>query len=239
MAGPGAGVEVGTARHLERPAQDSPERDTRGRFWQLSATMRLGAGRPVRRECEERGMARRTLAFGNLLLPVLLAGCTGKAESPANSATNSEDAAGSGAVSGAEEEAVQALRAHVAEIMTRPEREGVAEIEVQHLLVSFAGTRTSATRTKQEAEVLAAKLYARILAGEDLDALVKEFTDDNYPGVYVMTASPRPQPGKYARSGMVPAFGNIGWRLDVGQVGVAGYDPETSEFGWHIIQRRR
>lgn len=134
---------------------------------------------------------------------------------------------------------MEALRAHVAELMARPEREGVAEIEVQHLLVSFGGAGTRASRSKAEAEALAASLYAQLQAGADLDALVKEHTDDSYPGVYVMTASPSREPGKYPRAGMVPAFGNVGWRLDVGQVGVAGFDPETSPYGWHIIQRRR
>ena len=36
---------------------------------------------------------------------------------------------------------------------------------------------------------------------------------------------------------MVQAFGDTVWRLEVGQIGVAAYDPETSPCGWHIIKR--
>jgi parvulin-like peptidyl-prolyl isomerase len=36
---------------------------------------------------------------------------------------------------------------------------------------------------------------------------------------------------------MVPAFGNVGFALKVGEIGIADYDPHTSPFGWHIIKR--
>jgi parvulin-like peptidyl-prolyl isomerase len=38
--------------------------------------------------------------------------------------------------------------------------------------------------------------------------------------------------------GMVAAFGDVAWRLDVGEFGVAPFDPKDSPYGWHIIQRR-
>ena len=38
------------------------------------------------------------------------------------------------------------------------------------------------------------------------------------------------------RTRMVPAFGNVGWRLEDGEFGVAGHDPRTSPYGWHIIK---
>ena len=72
---------------------------------------------------------------------------------------------------------------------------------------------------------------AQIKDGGDFDALVKKYTNDSHPGKYPMTMS--------SRSGMVPAFGNVGWRLEVGEVGVAPYDPVKSQYGWHIIKRIR
>jgi parvulin-like peptidyl-prolyl isomerase len=36
---------------------------------------------------------------------------------------------------------------------------------------------------------------------------------------------------------MVPAFGNVGFALNVGEIGIADFDPQTSPFGWHIIKR--
>ena len=36
---------------------------------------------------------------------------------------------------------------------------------------------------------------------------------------------------------MVPAFGNVGFKLAVDEIGVADYDPTTSPYGWHVIKR--
>ena len=44
---------------------------------------------------------------------------------------------------------------------------------------------------------------------------------------------------EYPRQGMVAAFGNVGFALNVGEIGIADYDPTTmtSPYGWHIIKR--
>jgi parvulin-like peptidyl-prolyl isomerase len=42
---------------------------------------------------------------------------------------------------------------------------------------------------------------------------------------------------EYSRDKMVPAFGNVGFTLQVGEIGIADYDPATSPYGWHIIKR--
>ena len=39
------------------------------------------------------------------------------------------------------------------------------------------------------------------------------------------------------RSRMVAGFGNVGFRLAVGEFGVAEFDAQASPFGWHIIKR--
>jgi parvulin-like peptidyl-prolyl isomerase len=36
---------------------------------------------------------------------------------------------------------------------------------------------------------------------------------------------------------MVQAFGDVGFKLEVGAVGMATFDPKTSKYGWHIIKR--
>ena len=41
----------------------------------------------------------------------------------------------------------------------------------------------------------------------------------------------------HPRSAMVPAFGDVGFNLEVGELGLASYDDEASPFGWHIIKR--
>jgi parvulin-like peptidyl-prolyl isomerase len=111
-------------------------------------------------------------------------------------------------------------------------------IEIQHVLISFAGTGTKARRSQAEAAELAAATLARANAGEDFDALVRELTDDSPPGIYRLSNNGvSPASGEYPRNRMVAAFGNVGFALGVGDIGMADFDPRTSPYGWHIIKR--
>jgi len=170
-----------------------------------------------------------------------------------------------------------------------------AEIIVQHILISFKGTPTQATRSKEEAEVLVKSLMDRIKGGEDFESLLREYTDDpikpgdDSPGTYRMLnfgrrdrvgdramyevqkelkafrdelsaqirakkmtmeaaraamtkrqesmADRLPADMAMPREDMVPAFGDVGFPLSVGGIGLAPFDPKTSKFGWHIIRR--
>ena len=40
-----------------------------------------------------------------------------------------------------------------------------------------------------------------------------------------------------SRDQMVPAFGNVGFKLKVGEIGMAPFDRRDSPYGWHIIKR--
>jgi len=120
------------------------------------------------------------------------------------------------------------MRAAAGALLARDEH-GAPAVEVQHILISFAGSGTAASRSREEAEQLAAELFARIQEGADFDELVREHTDDSAPGIYPMTSS--------RRRSMVTSFGDVGWRLAVGEVGVALHDPQASPYGWHIIKR--
>ncbi len=132
------------------------------------------------------------------------------------------------------------MRDDAARLASMPEHTA-ANCEVQHLLVSFAGAGTEAKRTKQEAENLAAELYARVLKGEDFDALITQYTDDSPPGIYAMVAdkTKASNAGPYWRKGMVAAFGDVAWRLEVGEFAVAVFDEKSSPYGWHIIKRTK
>src|SRR6185436_10529892 len=59
-------------------------------------------------------------------------------------------------------------------------------ILVAHVLVSFAGTRTKATRSREAAEKLAYEVLARARKGDDFNKLIKDFSDDPGPGIYGM-----------------------------------------------------
>ena len=135
--------------------------------------------------------------------------------------------------------AVARLRADAAAVAARPEAADPV-VEVQHILISFRGIPRgpAATRSREEAEVLAAELWARVLAGEDFAALQKQYSDDPGAGTYAMSQDPK-VPADWQRKGMVAAFGDVGWRLKVNEVGVAAHDPQKSPFGWHLIKRLR
>ncbi|MAU93464.1 MAG: hypothetical protein CMJ93_04580 [Planctomycetes bacterium] len=169
------------------------------------------------------------------------------------------------------------------------------QIRIQHILISFAGTRTTATRTQEEAETLATEILKRAKAGEDFDSLVVEFTDDpggkdtSPKGKYAMLNTGRHNAEADAKSAeiqkeamalqtalmarveskeitmeqakaefdeaakglrarlsaiqwfprgqMVAGFGNIGFNLEVGEIGISNFDKIDSPFGWHIIKR--
>jgi parvulin-like peptidyl-prolyl cis-trans isomerase-like protein len=111
-------------------------------------------------------------------------------------------------------------------------------IMVAHVLVSFAGTKTSATRSQAAAEKLAYDLLARARKGEDFNKLIKEYSDDSGEGVYGL-ANHRINPvgNEYERRRMVPAFGDVGFKLEVGSIGMSSFDAAKSPYGWHIIKR--
>ncbi|MDB5080700.1 MAG: prsA [Chloroflexi bacterium] len=111
-------------------------------------------------------------------------------------------------------------------------------IQVQHILIAFAGSGTGAKRSKEEARTLAYDLLKQAQEGGDFDALVKQYTDDSPPGIYGMSnIGVAPARGEYPRNQMVAAFGNTGFPLEVGGIGIADYDQRTSPYGWHIVKR--
>ncbi len=117
-----------------------------------------------------------------------------------------------------------------------------AYITVQHCLISFRGAGTAATRSSEEAQALALDLFEKVQAGADFDEIIRQHTDDSPPGIYRManTDFPAAQDNRdpiFPRKGMVPAFGNTGFPLEVGQYGLAEFDQQKSRFGWHIVKR--
>jgi PPIC-type PPIASE domain len=127
---------------------------------------------------------------------------------------------------------------------TMPARPDVtpAHIEVQHILVGFAGSvpGKGITRSRDEAKQLAYEILGKARRGEDFDQLVVQYTDDSPPGIYKMAnTGVSVGPGEFQREGMVPAFGNVGFALSPGNIDVAEYDASASPYGWHVIKRLR
>lgn len=114
-------------------------------------------------------------------------------------------------------------------------------IKVQHVLIGFKGSvqGKQISRTQEEARKLAYDILAQAQSGANYDELVRKHTDDSPPGIYAMSnLGVKPNGSdEYPRDKMVGAFGNVGFKLNVGEYGVADYDTRTSPYGWHIIKR--
>jgi len=113
-------------------------------------------------------------------------------------------------------------------------------VQVQHILIGFSGSvqGKAITRSKEEAKTLAYEVLERARKGENFDELVRKYTDDSPPGIYGMSGTGvAPAAGEYSRDGMVAAFGNVGFSISPGNIGIADYDATASPFGWHIIKR--
>ncbi len=126
----------------------------------------------------------------------------------------------------------------------RPGSQEPDRVTVQHILVAFQGSlpKPTVTRTREEAWVLVGKILEKVRKGDDFDALVKEYTDDEHPGIYSMVnagVDPDPAVKEFRREQMVKGFGDVSFGLKVGEVGLATYDPQTSKYGWHVIKRLR
>ena len=125
-------------------------------------------------------------------------------------------------------------------VPVKPEKEP-EHVQVQHILVAFdRAERTKSTRKRDDAEALAKRLLERARNGEDFNALVKEFTDDAYPGIYGIAndgVRADTSHGEFPRSKMAAAFGSIGFAISPGNVDMAPYQMQDSPFGWHIIKR--
>ena len=128
---------------------------------------------------------------------------------------------------------------------TMPEKPKVTpqHIVVQHILIGFDGSvrGKQVNRTREEAGKLANEILEMARTGADFDTLVKQWTDDSFPGIYHLANFKVPtkagEPHEYPREQMVAAFGNVGFDISPGNIGMADHDPKTSPFGWHIIKR--
>ena len=122
-----------------------------------------------------------------------------------------------------------------------PEPAKVDRISVDHILIGVRSPSFSqGKRTAAEAKALAYDLFVKLQAGGDWAAAKREHSEDPPPGgPYAMAnRGVKPSSGnEYPRDGMVPAFGDVGFTLKVGEIGIADFDAAKSPFGFHLIKR--
>lgn len=118
---------------------------------------------------------------------------------------------------------------------TEPDR-----VTVRHVLIAFEKTGIlSVTRSKDEAERLAQKVFEMAQSGTDFGELVRLYSDDRHgDGTYtIVNWGVVPAEGEMERERMVQGFGTTAFSLEPGQTGIQPYAPVESPFGWHIIRR--
>lgn len=100
-------------------------------------------------------------------------------------------------------------------------------IRASHILISYAGIpRTTATRSKEEAQQLAQDLLARIKAGESFDELAQAYSD-------CPSSENQGDLSFFKKGRMVKPFEDAAFSLEPG--GVSGI--VETQFGYHIIKR--
>jgi hypothetical protein len=115
-------------------------------------------------------------------------------------------------------------------------------IVVDHILIGVRNPKLpGVTREAEEARKLAYELLERLRGGADWDALKREHSADPPPGgPYPMAnRGVAAGPDETPRDQMVSAFGDVGFGLEVGGIGIADYTPasKASPYGYHIIKR--
>jgi parvulin-like peptidyl-prolyl isomerase len=101
------------------------------------------------------------------------------------------------------------------------------QINASHILLMYAGSeRSSATRSKEEAESQIASIEQQLQGGADFAALAREHSDCG-------SAQAGGDLGGFGRGQMVKGFEDAAFALDVGDTSAVVETP----FGFHIIQR--
>lgn len=100
-------------------------------------------------------------------------------------------------------------------------------VRASHILLMYQGSaRSTATRTKEEAQALIADIERAIQAGEDFAELARKHSD-------CPSRTRGGDLGSFGRGQMVKPFEDAAFNLQVGKVsGIV----ETT-FGYHLIQR--
>lgn len=103
----------------------------------------------------------------------------------------------------------------------------MSQVRASHILLMYKGSsRSSATRSKAEAEQQISELKTKLDGGADFAGLAREHSD-------CPSSAKGGDLGQFGKGQMVPAFENATYSMEVG--GVSGV--VETDFGYHLITR--
>ena len=101
------------------------------------------------------------------------------------------------------------------------------QVQASHILLMYQGSsRSTATRSKAQAQEQIAAIKQQLDGGADFAALAREHSD-------CPSGAQGGDLGRFGRGQMVPAFEQATWALAVGDVS----DVVETDFGFHVIKR--
>jgi parvulin-like peptidyl-prolyl isomerase len=101
------------------------------------------------------------------------------------------------------------------------------KVRASHILLMYKGSmRSTASRSKDEAQALIADLKKQVAEGADFGALAKQHSD-------CPSGQSGGDLGMFGRGQMVPEFDACAFSMDVGDVS----DVVETAFGYHILHR--
>ena len=101
------------------------------------------------------------------------------------------------------------------------------EVKASHVLIAYKeAQRSTATRTKEEAQKLAADIAKRAQNGEDIAKLAEKYSDDG------SAKQNKGDLGYFTWGRMVGAFQDVAFTMDPGTVS----EPVETPFGFHVIK---
>ncbi|MBX3185211.1 MAG: peptidyl-prolyl cis-trans isomerase [Polyangiaceae bacterium] len=103
----------------------------------------------------------------------------------------------------------------------------MSQVRASHILLMYQGSmRSSASRSKEEAQGLIEQLKQQVAQGADFAALAREHSD-------CPSGRSGGDLGPFGRGQMVGPFEDATFAMEVGQTS----DVVETDFGYHLIQR--
>jgi hypothetical protein len=122
---------------------------------------------------------------------------------------------------------------------------GADRMKYDQILVAFRGSyaKSGTGRSREEARALAYGILERVRAGFDFEALKGEYSDDRSKagvalGPYETVRDGLPPRGtEIPRSKLYQGIGDVVFRLEVGEVGIADFHESRCPIGWIVLKR--